>query len=206
MKVLLVNGSPHKSGCTFTALNIVAKALNEEDIDTEIMYLGNQPIAGCIGCGRCQETGLCFRNDVVNDFAAKSKEFDGFIFGTPVHYASACGAITSFLDRVFCVPEADLTNKPGASVISCRRAGATAAFDMVNKYMTIRCMPVVSSNYWNHVHGNTPEEVMKDEEGVQTMRVLGKNMAWLLKCIDSAKKAGINPPTQESKIKTNFIR
>lgn len=205
MKVLLVNGSPHKNGCTYTALSIVADALNKEGIDTEIMYLGNKPIAGCIGCGKCAETGECFRGDIVNDFIKKTAECDGFIFGTAVHFASATGAITSFMDRAFMIPS-QLKNKPAAAVVSCRRGGATASFDQLNKYFTIRCMPVVSSNYWNMVHGYTPEDVMKDEEGVQTMRILGKNMAWLLKCIEAGNKSGIALPDSEQKIYTNYIQ
>lgn len=206
MKVLLVNGSPHSNGCTYTALMEVASALNAEGVETEIFQLGNQPIAGCLGCGQCKQSGMCFRADVVNDFAAKCAQFDGFVFGTPVHFASAAGAIGAFMDRAFYVAGSKLTNKPAAAVVSCRRGGASATFDQMNKYFTIRCMPIVSSNYWNMVHGNTPDEVLRDEEGIQTMRVLGRNMAWLLKCIEAGKAAGIAAPTEEAKIRTNYIR
>jgi len=205
MKVLLVNGSPHKNGCTYTALTIVAEALKKEGIETEIMYLGNKPIAGCIGCGKCFDSGKCFRDDIVNDFIRKTAECDGFVFGSAVHFASATGAITSFMDRAFMIPS-KMKNKPAAAIVSCRRGGATASFDQLNKYFTIRCMPVISSNYWNMVHGSNPADVMKDEEGVQTMRVLGKNMAWILKCIEAGKQAGITAPVSEEKIYTNYIR
>ncbi len=205
MKVLLVNGSPHKNGCTYTALTIVAEALNKEGIETEIMYLGNKPIAGCIGCGKCFDSGKCFRDDIVNDFIRKTAECDGFVFGSAVHFASATGAITSFMDRAFMIPS-KMKNKPATAIVSCRRGGATASFDQLNKYFTIRCMPVISSNYWNMVHGSNPADVMKDEEGVQTMRVLGKNMAWILKCIEAGKQAGITAPVSEEKIYTNYIR
>ena len=184
MKVLLVNGSGHAKGCTYTALEEVAGALEKNGIETEIIQVGTQPIAGCIGCGACLKTGKCFREDVVNEFVEKAKTADGFIFGSPVHYASASGMITSFLDRAFYGKSALFQGKPGACIVSCRRGGASAAFDQLNKYFTINCMPVVSSQYWNQVHGNTPEEVKQDLEGMQTMRTLGNNMAWLLKCIE----------------------
>jgi len=206
MKVLLVNGSPHAKGCTFTALSEVAETLNSNGIETEIMQLGTKPISGCLGCGKCLKTGKCFMDDVVNVFLDKVPETDGFVFGSPVHYAAASGQLTSFLDRVFFGKSALFTNKPGAAVVSCRRGGASAAFDQINKYFTMNNMPVVSSQYWNQVHGTTPEEVKQDLEGMQTMRTLGKNMAWLLKCIEAGKKAGVPLPEQEPKIKTNFIR
>lgn len=206
MKVLLVNGSPHMKGCTYTALQEVAEALEKNGISTEIFQVGAKPVAGCIGCGGCIGSGKCFQNDVVNDFVEKAKEADGFIFGSPVHYASASGAITSFMDRAFYGKGSLFEGKPAASVVSCRRGGATAAFDQLNKYYTINCMPVVSSQYWNMVHGNTPDEVIKDLEGMQTMRTLGNNMAWLLKCIESGKKEGITFPEREPAVKTNYIR
>lgn len=206
MKVLLINGSPKKNGCTYVALSEVAKSLNENGIGTELMHLGTTPLAGCIDCGVCYKTGKCFRDDIVNEFAEKTRECDGFIFGSPVHFASASGAITSFMDRAFFISSSQLRNKPAAAIVSCRRAGATASFDHLNKYFTIRCMPVVSSNYWNMVHGYRPEEVSHDLEGLQIMRVLGKNMSWMLKCIQAGKKAGIEPPGPEEKIYTNFIR
>ena len=206
MKVILVNGGPHKEGCTYTALKEVEKQLNKNDIKTEIFWVGVKPIAGCIGCGKCKNTGKCFMNDKVNEFIEKAKDADGFVFGTPVHFASASGALTSFMDRVFYAGKNVFQNKLGAGVVSCRRGGATSTFDQINKYFTINNMPIVTSQYWNQVHGTYPEEVRKDEEGMQTMRTLGNNMAWLLKCIDVAKKEGVEYPEKEKTIKTNFIR
>ena len=206
MKVILVNGSPHKNGCTYTALSEVAGALNKEGIDTEIFWVGNKPISGCIACKGCLKTGKCVIDDTVNEFIEKAKEADGFIFGSPVHYAGASGAITSFMDRAFYHKADNYQGKPGAAIASCRRGGASATFDQLNKYFTICSMPVVSSQYWNMVHGNTPDEVKQDLEGLQTMRTLGRNMAWMLKCIEAGKKAGINFPEHEEKIATNFIR
>lgn len=206
MKVLLVNGSPRAKGCTYTALCEVAGALEKNGIATEIFQVGASPVAGCIGCGACLKSGKCFMADSVNDFVERAKEADGFVFGTPVHYAAASGAVTSFLDRAFYGKTAAFAGKPGAAVVSCRRGGASAAFDQMNKYFTISGMPVVSSQYWNQVHGNTPEEVRQDAEGMQTMRTLGNNMAWLLKCIAAGKEAGICYPEREPAVRTNFIR
>ncbi len=206
MKVLLVNGSPKANGCTYTALCEVAGALEKHGIKTEIVQVGTAPVAGCIGCGACAATGRCFVEDGVNEFVEKAKQADGFVFGTPVHYAAASGAITSFLDRAFYGKGAVFAGKPGAAVVSCRRGGASAAFDQLNKYFTISNMPIVSSQYWNQVHGNTPEEVKQDKEGMQTMRTLGNNMAWLLSCIEAGKAAGITFPEREPAVKTNFIR
>lgn len=206
MKVLLVNGSPKANGCTYTALCEVAGALQKNGIETEIVQVGSAPIAGCIGCGACINTGRCFIEDGVNEFVEKAKRADGFVFGTPVHYAAASGAMTSFLDRAFYGKNTAFAGKPGAAVVSCRRGGASAAFDQLNKYFTISNMPIVSSQYWNQVHGNTPEEVRCDEEGMQTMRTLGNNMAWILFCIEAGKKAGITFPKREPAVKTNFIR
>lgn len=206
MKVILVNGSPHEKGCTYTALAEAAETLNKNKIETEIFQIGNKPVQGCIGCMACRKTGRCFVSDSVNDFAEKAKTADGFIFGTPVHYAAASGSITSFMDRAFYSGGSALTGKPAAAIVSCRRGGASAAFDQMNKYFTINCMPIVSSQYWNQVHGNTPEEVKQDEEGMQTMRTLANNMAWLLKCIEAGKEKGINFPQREPSVRTNFIR
>ena len=203
MKVLLINGSPHEKGCTYTALSEIAGVLNENGIDTEIFQVGSDPIRGCVGCAG---KNRCVFQDQVNVALDKAAEADGFIFGSPVHYASAGGAITSFLDRMFFAGKENMVYKPGAAVVSCRRAGSTATLDQLNKYFTISSMPLVGSSYWNMVHGNAPEEVLKDEEGVQIMRVLGKNMAWLLKCIEAGKKAGVSVPLAEDKVKTNFIR
>ncbi|MBQ3508537.1 MAG: flavodoxin family protein [Peptococcaceae bacterium] len=206
MKILVVNGSPHAEGCTYTALCEVAAALEAEGIETEMFQVGNKPVSGCLGCGACIKTGKCFMDDVVNEFVEKAKEADGFVFGSPVHYAGASGAITSFMDRAFYGKGAIYADKPAAAIVSCRRGGATAAFEQLNKYFTINNMPIVSSQYWNMVHGNTPEQVRQDLEGMQTMRTLGKNMAWLLKCIQAGKDAGIAKPEREAKVATNFIR
>lgn len=206
MKVILVNGSPHKEGCTYTALSETAKALNSNGIETEIFHLGTEPVAGCIACGACSKTGKCIYNDPVNEFVEKAKDADGFIFGSPVYYSGMSGQLCSFMDRAFYSGGKYMAGKPAAAVVSCRRGGATATFEQINKYFMITNMPVVSSQYWNQVHGNTPDEVKQDLEGLQTMRTLGANMAWLLKCIEAGKKAGIEMPERETPIKTNFIR
>ena len=207
MKVLLINGSPHPKGCTYTALSAAADELNKNGIDTEIIQVGAKPIVGCIGCGACGKLGKCqFGGDPVNETAAKCAEADGIIVGTPVHYAASSGAVKSFMDRLFYSAGKNLTYKPAAAVASCRRGGASAALDQINKYFTINQMPIVSSNYWNMVHGSAPEQVLEDKEGIQTMRLLGRNMAWLIKAIDAAKQNGINHPDPEPKEYTNFIR
>ena len=206
MKVFLVNGSPHQHGCTDRALREVASALEQGGIETELFWIGNRPIGGCIGCKACRTLGKCAFDGIVNEFAEKLDSADGFVFGSPVHYAAASGAITSFLDRAFYGKGNVFAGKPGAAVVSCRRGGAASAFDQLNKYFTINSMPVVSSQYWNQVHGNTPDEVRQDAEGLQTMRTLGSNMAWLLKCIQAGAAAGITFPEREPAMKTNFIR
>lgn len=206
MKVILVNGSPHKTGCTYTGLEEVAKELNYAGIETEIFHIGTDPIAGCCGCGRCSKTSRCFIDDKVNEFLAKAESADGFVFGAPVHFASVAGAVSAFMDRAFCSKGKLYWFKPAAAIVSCRRAGSTASLDQLYKYFQINSMPIVSSKYWNMIHGNTPEEVAKDLEGMQTLRELGRNMAWMLKCIAAGKSAGINPPEKEIPIKTNFIR
>lgn len=206
MKVILVNGSPNRQGCTYTALSEIETFLQSEGIETEIFWIGKKPISGCLGCGGCYQTGVCVFKDTVNEFVEKAKEADGFIFGSPVHYAGASGALTSFLDRAFYGKSSVFRGKPGAAIMSCRRGGATATLDQLNKYFTISSMPVVSSQYWNMVHGNTPDEVRQDLEGLQTMRVLGRNMAWLLKCIKAGKAQGIGFPELEPRVATNFIR
>ena len=206
MKVLLVNGSSHEKGCTYTALAEVAKALNANGVETEIYWLGQNSVKGCKGCWACKKLKKCvIDDDGVNEFVEKAAEFDGFVFGSPVYYASAAGALVSFMDRVFYSGGKHLAYKPAAAVVSCRRAGASTTFDVINKYFTINNMPVVGSNYWNEIHGNTAAEAAQDEEGLQTMRVLGNNMAWLLKCIQAGKEAGLEP-VRERKIMTNFIR
>ncbi|MBQ8342602.1 MAG: flavodoxin family protein [Clostridia bacterium] len=205
MKVLLVNGSCHEKGCTYTALAEVAKALNENGVETEIYQLGGKKISGCNGCWACKKIKKCVVDDGVNEFVEKAAAFDGFVFGSPVYYASASGNLVSFMDRVFYSGGKFLAYKPAAAVVSCRRAGASTTFDVINKYFTINNMPIVGANYWNEIHGNTAEEAEKDEEGLQTMRVLGNNMAWLLKCLQLGKDAGVEP-VKERKIMTNFIR
>ncbi len=205
MKVLLINGSPNLKGCTFTALEEVAKTLNQEGVETEIIHVGNKDIRGCIGCRQCKTKGKCIFDDLVNEIAPQFNECDGIVIGSPVYYASANGTLISFIDRLFYSVTTDKTMKVGAAVVSCRRGGASATFDEINKYFTISGMPVVSSQYWNSVHGNTPEEVRQDKEGMQVMRTLGKNMAFLLKSIDLGKeKYGL--PQKEDHIFTNFIR
>lgn len=210
MKVLLINGSPHREGCTYTALSEAAKNLNEEGIETEIFWIGNKRTGGCIACKSCAKTGKCVFDDVVNEARKKAYEADGFIFGTPVHYASAGGSMTGFMDRLFYSEFCGNGNKafymkPAAAVVSARRAGTTAAFDQMNKYFTIQEMPIVSSRYWNMVHGAKPEEVLQDEEGLYTMRVLARNMAYLLKCQEAGRNAGVALPKQEPPVFTNFI-
>lgn len=206
MNVLLINGSPHKNGCTFTALSEVAGQLNAQGIDTHILHIGNKPIQGCIACGKCLQTGRCvFENDPVNECIDRLKQADGLVVGSPVYYAGPNGTLCGLLDRVFYGKNGPYAYKPAAAVVSCRRGGATASFDRLNKYFTISCMPVVSSQYWNEVHGNTPEEVRQDLEGLQIMRTLGRNMAWLIKCIE-AGRGTVPPPEQEPFTRTNFIR
>ena len=211
MKVMLVNGSPNKNGCTYTALTYVEQTLNEAGIETEIFWIGTKPIIGCTACSKCYETGECtFDNDVVNEFVKKAYDADGFIFGSPVYYAGAAGAMTAFMDRAFYSKSHGtggeaFTHKPASVICSARRAGTTATYDQLNKYLGISQMPIVSSFYWNMVHGNTPEEVEQDAEGLATMRQLGRNMAFFLKCIESGKKEGL-VPEEEPKIAFNFIR
>lgn len=209
MKVLLFNGSPHKNGCTYTALEEIAKTLKEEGIDSEIYQIGTQPISACRACYACRTTGKCVINDAVNDFVEYARNFDGFIFGSPVHYASACGGITAFLDRAFFVAagKADVfLHKPASAIASARRAGTTATLDQLNKYFTITQMPIISGRYWNMVHGATADEVKQDLEGMQNMRILARNMAWHLKCKEAGEKAGVPMPKVEETVFTNFIR
>ena len=205
MKVILVNGSPNEKRCTYTALKEVEDTLNKHNIETELIWLGNKPISGCLGCGACLKTGRCFMNDIVNEFLDKAEYADGFIFGTPVHFASASGMITSFMDRAFYGRSNLFKNKPAAGIVSCRRGGASSTFDMLNKYFAMNNMPIITSQYWNMVHGNKPEEVKQDLEGMQTMRTLANNMAWILKCIEAGKNNGIDYPENEHIIRTNFI-
>lgn len=205
MNVLLINGSPNEHGCTDTALAEIASALEKHGIETEILYLGKKAIAGCMGCGHCFEAGRCVIDDRVNEVVGRLEEVDAIVIGSPVHFAAAAGQLTAFLDRLFYCGGAKMEGKLGASVVSCRRGGASAAFDQLNKYFTIRNMPIVSSQYWNQVHGVAPEDVRKDEEGLQTMRTLAENMAWLLKCIEAGRKNGVPAPQYEKRMRTNFI-
>ena len=211
MKVLLVNGSPHTEGCTYTALAHIAETLRAENIGADIYWIGNKPVAGCLGCYQCSQKRKCVFDDKVNEFTQLAAEYDGFIFGSPVFYAGMNGSLMSFMDRVFFSASAQAPHpfrfKPAAAVVSARRAGTTSALDQMNKYFLHQQMPIVSSRYWNMVHGNTPEEVMQDEEGLQILRVLGRNMAWLLKLKEAGNSAGVPLPVQEEKrIATNFIR
>ena len=206
MKVLLINGSPRENGCTYTALREVADTLEKNGIETEILQLGKKPVQGCLVCGLCRKAGICAIDDTVNDIIDELDEIDGIIVGSPVYYAGVSGQITSLLDRLFYAASGKLRGKPAASVVSCRRGGASAAFEIINKYFMMTNMPIVTSQYWNQVHGNTPEEVKKDLEGLQTMRTLAENMTWLLRSIEAGKKAGVPAPTYEPVIRTNFIR
>ena len=211
LKVLLVNGSPNQYGCTNRALEEIANTLKEESIDSEIFWIGKKPISGCISCYKCEEIGTCIFKDALADFIPKAHEADGFIFGSPVHYASAGGAISALLDRAFFSEMLGSDDnafylKPAAAIVSARRAGTTAALDQLNKYFTIQEMPVISSCYWNMVHGNTPEEVEQDKEGLMVMRTLARNMAWFLRLKETGIKAGIPFPQKEEAVATNFIR
>ena len=206
MKVILINGSPHQNGCTNRALEEIAKTLQDENISTQILWLGTEAVAGCRGCGACGKLGKCIVEDQVNRFAPLLREADGVIFASPVHYAAAGGTITAFMDRLFYSSGRALAGKPACAVFSCRRGGSSAAFDQLNKYFTISSMPIVSGQYWNTVHGSVPEDVEKDLEGLQIMRSLGKNMAWLLNCIAAGKEKGFCFPQKEDPIRTNFIR
>ena len=206
MKALLINGSPNEKGCTYTALTEVERTLNKNGIETELLWLGNAPVANCVDCGFCRQQGRCVHDDAVNRVIDELDSISALVVGSPVYYASASGQLCSFMDRLFHSCGRRMAGKLGASVVSCRRGGASAAFDRLNKYFTISNMPIVSSQYWNQVHGNTPEEVMQDEEGLQTMRTLAENMAWLIKCIEAGRRAGIELPEYEKRIGTNFMR
>lgn len=205
MKVLLINGSPHKDGCTATALKEVADTLNKNGIDTLKIDLGTETIPDCIACKSCVGKGKCFVNDRVNEVRDMLPELDGIVVGSPVYYAGPSSNLTAFLDRLF-YSGRGFEGKVGAAVVSCRRGGASAAFDRLNKYFQINCMPVASSQYWNQVHGSCKEDVLKDQEGMQTMRTLGENISWLIKCIKSGKENGIILPEREPQIRTNFIK
>lgn len=206
MKVLMLNGSANTKGNTYTALEEVGKQLEQEGIEYEIFQIGGKPIRDCFGCHQCTENGCIFTDDNVNEFIAKAKEADGFVFGTPVYYAHPSGRILSFLDRVFYSSSRAFAFKPAAAIAVARRGGTTASFDVMNKYFGISQMPVVSSTYWNLAHGAAPGEVLQDSEGLQTMRNLARNLAWMLKCFEAGKKQGVTLPETEREYRTNFIR
>jgi multimeric flavodoxin WrbA len=201
MKVLMINGSPNENGCTYRALSEAKRIFDEAGIESEIVQIGKKPVAGCIACGKCYETHKCIFDDKVNDLLARAQEFDGMVVGSPVYYAGPAGQLCAFLDRLFYASRGCWHGKVGAAVVSCRRGGATAAFDRLNKYFTISNMPVAPSQYWNMVHGNRPEEVLQDKEGLQIMRTLGKNIAWM---VDGTKQ--VCQPQYEPRVSTNFIR
>lgn len=205
MKVLLINGSPKSKGCTYTGLREVEKALNLRGIETELIQVGHKEIRGCVGCGKCRQLGCCVFDDSVNEVAEKLKVADGMVIGSPVYYASANGTLIAFLDRLFYSSAFDKTMKVGAAIVSLRRGGGSATFDELNKYFTISGMPVASSQYWNAIHGNNPEEVVRDLEGMQVMRTLGENMAFLIKSIALGKEA-FGMPVKEPRVFTNFTR
>lgn len=207
MKVLLINGSPNARGCTFTALCEVARQLEKEGISTELIQIGTEPVRGCVDCGGCTDTGCCVFDDGVNIAAQKLCEADGLVVGAPVYYASPNGSVLAFLDRMFSsAGRSCFMHKPAAAVVSARRAGTTASLDVLNKYFSLSGMPIASSQYWNMVHGNTPNEVAQDIEGLQIMRTLGSNMAWMIKCIAAGKDAGVPAPLEETRQTTSFIR
>ena len=206
MNVLLINGSPHAHGCTHTALTIVADELHRAGIETEILHVGHKDIRGCIGCYKCRQLGHCvFDNDMVNEAAAKFERADGLVIGSPVYFAGANGTLVAFLNRLFFSTSFEKRFKVGAAVVSARRMGTTATLDQLNKYFLHGEMPVTASRYWNAVHGNTPSEVTQDEEGLQTMRVLGRNMAFLIRAISNERERGGLPEVESHRIATNFI-
>ena len=206
MKALLICGSPNENGCTFTALSEIEKVLHKHNVGTEIFQIGKAPISGCTACRACFTTHKCAINDQVNEIAARLDEFDAIVIGSPVYHAAANGSLTAFLDRLFYSAGGKMAGKVGAAIVSCRRGGATAAFDQLNKYLSITNMVIATSQYWNQVHGSNAQEVVKDEEGMQTMRTLGENIAWLLRLIECGKENGIEPPSYEKKVRTNYIR
>ena len=205
MKVLLVNGSAHEKGCTYTSLSEVAKTLEENGIETEIHWIGRDTV-GCRACASCKKTGKCVVKDDVNEIGERVGEFDGFVFGAPVYYSGPAGQMNSWMDRFFYAYGSKLGGKVAASVVNARRGGNSASFERMNQYYLITGMIVPGSQYWNQTHGNTVEEVVQDKEGMQTMRTLGRNMAWLLKSIEAGKKEGLEFPAREPWERTNFIR
>lgn len=207
MNVLLINGSPHPNGCTALALSTIAERLKSAGVDSTTIQVGHKAVRGCIACGKCAETGECvFTDDPVNECIGLLRKADGLVVGSPVYYAGPNATLCALLDRVFFMKAAPYASKPAAAVVCCRRGGASASFDRLNKYFTIARMPVVSSQYWNSLHGNNAEEAKMDAEGLQVMRTLADNMAWLLRCVEAGRAAGIMPPTPEPPVRTNFIR
>ncbi|MBQ7314530.1 MAG: flavodoxin family protein [Clostridia bacterium] len=206
MKVCLINGSPHAGGSTYTALMEMKRTLEEEGIEAQIVHVGHLPLSGCIACGYCRTSGRCVRDDIVNELADKFREADGLVVGSPVYYASPNGTLLSLLDRLFYSTHFDKTMKVGAAVVSARRGGLSASFDAINKYFTISGMPVASGQYWNSIHGNCADEAVQDGEGLQGMRTLARNMAFLIKSIALGKEAYGLPKKEETRISTNFIR
>jgi multimeric flavodoxin WrbA len=210
LRVALINGSPREKGCTFTALEVIAETLNGLGVESEFFWLGTKPLAGCIACDVCRRTGECALKDRVNEFTPVAERADGFIFGSPVHFAGSSGTIKSFMDRVFfsalCGKRDTFYLKPAAAVTAARRSGNVSAFDALNKHFTLMEMPVISSRYWNMVFGMTPEDVRRDVEGLQIMRVLARNMAWFLRCKQAAQAAGVPMPEREPRISLNFMR
>lgn len=206
MKVLLINGSPHARGCTYTALSLIAAELEAGGVEAEILHVGGQPVGGCIGCGGCAQGNGCVFGGVVNEAIEKAKTADGFVFGSPVHYASASGNMTSFLDRLAYAGGKYLAYKPAAICCSARRAGTTTTLDQLVKYPQFFHMPLVNASYWAMVHGSRPEQVLQDEEGCTVMKELGRNMVWMLRCIEAGKAAGYPHPEHPRRPMTNFIR
>ena len=206
MKVLLINGSPHENGCTYTALSEVARTLEENGVEAKIISIGKEDIRGCTACGGCTGGKGCVFGGIVNTIAEEAKTADGFVFGSPVYYASPNGSLMALMDRLFYSASAHFRHKPAAAVVSARRAGTTTALHDIENYFTITEMPIVASSYWNMVHGTAAEQVAEDGEGLQVMRNLGRNMAWLLSCIEAGRKAGIGKPENEYGTRTNFIR
>ncbi len=206
MKVLLINGSPHREGCTYTDLKEISEQLSRGGIDSEIYWIGNGDVPGCRGCGYCKSKGRCVIKDQINELSARIDEFDDIVVGAPVYYSGPAGQVCSWLDRFFYVNSARLDGKVGACVVNARRGGNTASFERLNQYFLISNMVVPGSIYWNQTHGFTPDDVRQDEEGLQTMRALADNIAWLLKCIEAGRQAGVQRPVREPRKYTHFIR
>ncbi len=207
MKVLMINGSPHAKGCTYTALTEVGAALAAQGIEYEIVHIGAKPVGGCTGCGGCRKAGKCvFDDGLIASIAEKMQTADGLVVGSPVYFASANGSLIGLLDRLWMTAGAAMRHKPAAAVTSARRAGTTATLDILYKYFSYAEMPIVSSHYWNMVHGSRAEDVAVDVEGVQIMHRLGQNMAWILSAIDAGRRAGIEPPAAEPRVSFNYVR